>query len=175
MNLLRLLKKLYLKAVRHFDPILHARILGVTLGNDCRLINVDFGSEPWLVKLGNRVSASDCHFITHDGGVWVFRPEVPDIDVIAQIRVGNNVFIGLGAIILPGVNIGDNVVIGAGSVVTNDVPNNSLVAGIPARQLSDIETYRRKSLARAVSTHSMDDKAKQIFLKHHFAQKENAD
>lgn len=174
MNLHRLLKKAYLKVVRHIDPIVHARKLGVVLGHSCRLINVDFGSEPWLVRLGDRVSASDCHFITHDGGVWVFRQEVPDIDVIAPIQVGNNVFIGLGAIILPGVKIGDNVVIGAGSVVTTDVPDNCLVAGTPARRLSDIETYRRKSLARAVFTHSMDDKTKYTFLKRHFTSEENA-
>jgi len=143
----------------------------VVLGNDCRLINVDFGSEPWLVSLGDHVSASDCNFVTHDGGVWVFRPEMPDMDVIAPIRVGNNVFIGLGVVILPGVTIGNNVVVGAGSIVTADVPDNSLVAGIPARQLSDIETYRRKSIARAVNTHSMDEKTKRSFFVGKFVEK----
>lgn len=175
MNLRRLLKKAYLNAVRHIDPIRHARVLGVVLGNECRLINVDFGSEPYLVHLGDHVSASDCHFITHDGGVWVLRAESPDIDVVAPIVVGNNVFIGLGAIILPGVKIGDNVVIGAGSVVTVDVPDNSIVAGIPARKLSDIVTYRHKSFARAVFTHSMDEKTKRAFLIHHFTAQDNVD
>lgn len=175
MNLQRFLKKSYLKVLRHIDPIRHARMLGVVLGDGCRLIDVDFGSEPWLVRLGDHVSASDCHFITHDGGVWVFRSLVPDIDVVAPIFVGNNVFIGLGAIILPGVQIGNNVVIGAGSVVTANVPDNSVVAGVPARRLSDIETYRRKSLARAVFTHSMDEKTKREFLTRQYIGQDNVD
>lgn len=51
------------------------------------------------------------------------------------VRIGKNVWIGGGAILLPGVTVGDNAVIGAGSVVTRDVPAVSTVAGNPARQL----------------------------------------
>ena len=47
--------------------------------------------------------------------------------------MGNNVWIGGGAIILPGVTIGDNVVIGAGSIVTKDIPDNVIAAGNPYR------------------------------------------
>lgn len=54
------------------------------------------------------------------------------------VAIGNNVWIGGGAIILPGVNIGDNVTVGAGSVVTNDVPSNVVVAGNPARIIKRI-------------------------------------
>lgn len=49
------------------------------------------------------------------------------------IVIGNNVWIGRGAIILPGVTIGDNAVIAAGSVVTKDVPADSLAGGTPAK------------------------------------------
>ena len=49
------------------------------------------------------------------------------------IRIGHNVWIGGGAIVLPGVTIGDDAVIGAGSVVTRDVPAGSVVVGNPAR------------------------------------------
>jgi len=49
------------------------------------------------------------------------------------IRIGQDVWIGGGAIILPGVTIGDNAVIGAGSVVTRDVPAGSTARGNPAR------------------------------------------
>ena len=51
------------------------------------------------------------------------------------IRIGNDVWIGGGAIVLPGVTIGDRCVIAAGSVVTRDVPPDTLVAGNPARPL----------------------------------------
>ena len=51
------------------------------------------------------------------------------------IRIGRNVWIGGGALIMPGVTIGDDALIGAGSVVTRDVPAGATVAGNPARVL----------------------------------------
>jgi maltose O-acetyltransferase len=51
------------------------------------------------------------------------------------IHIGRNVWIGGGALILPGVTIGDDVIIGAGSVVTNDVASGTTVAGNPTREL----------------------------------------
>jgi len=50
------------------------------------------------------------------------------------VRIGRNVWIGGGAILLPGVIIGDDAVIGAGSVVTRDVPAGATVMGNPARE-----------------------------------------
>ncbi|MFR3227086.1 MAG: DapH/DapD/GlmU-related protein, partial [Blautia massiliensis (ex Durand et al. 2017)] len=55
----------------------------------------------------------------------------------APVIVGNNVWIGGGAILLPGVTIGDNVVIGAGSVVTRDIPANSVACGSPCRVIRE--------------------------------------
>lgn len=49
------------------------------------------------------------------------------------MTIGNNVWIGGSAVILPGVTIGDNAVIGAGSVVSRDVPAGTVVVGNPAR------------------------------------------
>lgn len=54
------------------------------------------------------------------------------------VTIGHNVWIGGGAIILPGVTVGDNVVIGAGSVVTRAVPSSTLVCGNPARPLKSL-------------------------------------
>ena len=54
------------------------------------------------------------------------------------IHIGNNVWIGAGAILLPGVTVGDNTVIGAGSVVTKDVPANVVAVGNPCRVLREI-------------------------------------
>lgn len=51
----------------------------------------------------------------------------------APIRVGHNVWLGAGALVMPGVTIGDNVTIGAGSVVTADVPPNCVAFGNPCR------------------------------------------
>ncbi|WP_270214924.1 sugar O-acetyltransferase [Clostridium butyricum] len=54
------------------------------------------------------------------------------------VNIGNNVWIGAGAIIMPGVNIGDNSVIGAGSVVTKDIPANVVAVGNPCRVMREI-------------------------------------
>lgn len=55
----------------------------------------------------------------------------------APVIIGNNVWIGGGAILLPGVTIGDNVVIGAGSIVTKDIPANSVACGNPCRVIRE--------------------------------------
>lgn len=56
---------------------------------------------------------------------------------IKPVIIGNNVWIGGGVIILPGVTIGNNVVIGAGSVVTKDIPDNKFAYGNPCRIIRD--------------------------------------
>ena len=60
------------------------------------------------------------------------------------ITIGNNVWLGGGVIVLPGVTIGDNAVIGAGSVVTRDVPANVIAAGNPCRVIRPITEDDRK-------------------------------
>jgi len=57
----------------------------------------------------------------------------------APIVIGNNVWIGANATVLPGVTIGDNAVIAAGAVVTKDVPENAIVAGVPAKIVKYID------------------------------------
>ncbi|WP_241898851.1 MULTISPECIES: DapH/DapD/GlmU-related protein [unclassified Erwinia] len=54
-------------------------------------------------------------------------------NILAPIEIGENVWIGAGAVILPGVSIGENSIIAANSVVTSDVPANTLYAGTPAK------------------------------------------
>lgn len=58
--------------------------------------------------------------------------------VTAPVHIGRNVWIGAGAMILPGVTIGENAIIAAGAVVNRDVPANMIVGGVPARELREI-------------------------------------
>lgn len=57
----------------------------------------------------------------------------------ADTRIGINCFIGANSIILPGITVGNSVVVAAGAVVTRDVPDNSMVAGNPARIVKSVE------------------------------------
>ncbi len=57
----------------------------------------------------------------------------------APIRIGNRVWIGSGAVVLPGVTVGDGAVVAAGAVVTRDVPENTVVGGVPARIIRTIQ------------------------------------
>lgn len=136
-------------------PIWYAKQKGIRLGNNCRLINVSYSTEPYLITLGNHVSVTFSHFETHDGGVWVLRDKHPEIDIVKPIKVGNNVFIGYGCVILPGTIIGDNVIVGARSVVSGVVPDNVVVAGVPARVIRSIESYEDKVIPNSCNTAKM--------------------
>ena len=60
------------------------------------------------------------------------------LEYARQIKVGDNVWIGAGVSVLPGVTIGDNCVIGAGSVVNRDIPDNTVAAGNPCRVIKTL-------------------------------------
>lgn len=60
------------------------------------------------------------------------------------VRIGNNVWIGASAVIVPGVTIGDNTVIGAGSVVTRDIPENCLAVGNPCKVVREINDHDKE-------------------------------
>lgn len=66
------------------------------------------------------------------------NPERRQICIPAPIKIGKNVWIGSNSTVLPGVQIGDNSVIAAGAVVTKDVPENTIVGGVPARFIKSI-------------------------------------
>ncbi|MGH0032259.1 MAG: acyltransferase [Myxococcota bacterium] len=156
----------------HRDPVGWARSQGVTVGERCRLLGIDrgtFGSEPYLVRIGDHVTVTGgVRFVTHDGGVWVFRDEFPDIDVIAPIVIGSNVFVGLGSILMPGAEVGDNTVIGAGSVVVGSVPADCVAVGVPARPLRSRDEYRERVLPDAFHIRSMSPEEKRRHLVEHF-------
>lgn len=97
-----------------------------------------------LVSMGERVVISKyVILLTHDYSLTtallaVGEKPKTDISISQPISIGENVFIGIGAILLPGTQIGDNVIVGAGSVVRGSVPPDSIIAGNPAVRISSI-------------------------------------
>lgn len=64
------------------------------------------------------------------------------------IRIGDNVWIGMGVVVLPGVQIGNNVIIAANSVVTKDIPSNVIAGGIPCKVLKEKAPYAGKDCSQ---------------------------
>lgn len=139
----------------------------VIIGNNCEIYkNVDFGSEPYLIKKGNHLRITNgVRFITHDGGVWVFRENLhKNIDVFGPIIIGNNVHIGMNSIIMPGVKIGNNCVIGAGAIVTKNIPDDSIASGVPAKVIKSLAEYVKSSLLKSDDTKSLNNIDKKSYL-----------
>lgn len=139
---LRLLWKKILRKIRGGYPTIEEwRLRGVTIGNNCDIYgSIDWGHE-FLVSMGDNVTlASGCKLLTHDGST----KKIVGYSRVGRIDIGNDVFIGADAIVLPNVKIGSKVIIGAGSIVTKDIPDNSVVVGNPAKVIGAYDDYVRK-------------------------------
>ncbi|MFR5875338.1 MAG: sugar O-acetyltransferase [Eubacterium sp.] len=110
------------------------------------------------VHLGKNVYANYCLTLVDDGHIYIgdYTMIAPNVTIATaahpvlpslrekglqynvDVHIGKNVWIGAGAVILPGVTIGDNTVIGAGSVVTKDIPDNVVAVGNPCRVMRQI-------------------------------------
>ena len=109
-----------------------------------------------MFSINNVIITSGVTFVTHDifdMGINYMNKDKQVPTLYKPIEIMDNVFIGCNSIILGGVKIGNNVVIAAGSVVTKDVPDNSVVAGNPAKVIETFGEYLEK---RYNSYHSYD-------------------
>lgn len=107
-------------------------------------------AEPFLVCLHNNIVISaGVRLITHDVANAIFNYEEKTKDYLCKygkIEIHDNVYIGADAIINYGVTIGKNCIVGAGAVVTHDVPDGSVVAGVPARIIGTYDDVKKRSL-----------------------------
>ncbi len=126
----------------------YVRTLGVKIGDNCKMSSsIHWGSEPFLIEIGNHCSLSyGIDFITHDGATWLFREEnqYKGIKKFARIKVGDNCYIGARTTILPGVKIDSNCIVGACSVVTKSLKSNAVYAGNPAKYICSLDEYIEK-------------------------------
>lgn len=116
----------------------------MTIGNNCNIGEHTHISAINRITIGNGLLTGQYVYIGDNshGGFSVEEAAIPPImrklQSKGEIVICNNVWIGDKVAILGGVHIGDNVIIGANSVVTKDVPNNSIVAGVPAKVVKQL-------------------------------------
>ena len=162
-------RQLIEKFKKRSNTVKYWREKGAIIGERCDINpTVQFGSEPYLVTLGNHVRlTANVLLLTHDGGVWCLREqykELSDIDKFARVKIGDNVHVGMNAVIMPGVTIGNNVIVGVGAIVTKDIPDNSVAVGTPARVIETIDEYKLKNDGKFEHTKAMTQEEKKKYL-----------
>lgn len=130
---------------------------GLTLGKGTLLVGEQsFGSEPYLIVIGTNCLITDgVRFVTHDGSIQVplIKSGEYILDVYSSkstfspIKIGDNVFIGTGSIILPGTILGSDSIVAAGAVVKGEFPKGVVIGGNPSKVVCSVEEYfeRNKS------------------------------
>lgn len=161
MNLLFVIFKIYFRLIN--KPEKYAKYLGVNIGHNNLIGWNHWSSEPYLITVGSNCQLTDCKIHTHGGGN-VIRKEIPSFDTFGKVVIGNWVYIGSGAQIMPGVIIEDNVLVAAGSIVTKSIPKGSIVAGNPARIIGNIGDYKRHNLKWNVNSKGFSYNKKKEFL-----------
>ena len=160
-----LTNKIYSFFIRFFSIENQARIAGVNMGYNNFVNSKFWSSEPYLITIGSNCAiTSGVKIFTH-GGARVARGRFPHFDCFGKVNIGDNVYIGTNALIMPGVNIGNNVLVAAGSIVCNSVPSGVVVAGNPARIVDTIDGYIERNLPYNLNTKGLSKKEKEKILK----------
>ncbi len=140
--MINILKKIKLKLTGYQD-IKKLVENGLKIGED---VSIEHGClidehHCWHIEIGDRVTlAPNVHILAHDASC----KRVLGYARVARVVIEDDVFIGAGSIIMPGVRIGKGSIIGAGSVVTKDVVEGVVAAGNPARKITTTSEYYDK-------------------------------
>jgi acetyltransferase-like isoleucine patch superfamily enzyme len=152
----------------YHDPVQYFRGQGVEIGANVEIFGAKlftFGSEPYLVSIGNDVTIShDVDFITHDGGLRVVRAKYPNAYLYGRIEVADNCFLGAHCVLLPGARVGVGCVIGTGSVVAGEIPPGVVAVGTPARPIKSVDDYVQGKRHLWIDTGGLTADAKRSLL-----------
>lgn len=131
-------KKLRVSKLDLYFPIFISNTDKLTIGENCAIASFVHIWSNELVTIGaDTIIAAHVQITTSTHNYLHIPYRLERIN--KPVTIGKNVWIGSGAIVMPGVSIGDNSVVGAGSVVTKNIPENCLVYGVPARVVKKLD------------------------------------
>lgn len=159
------IRKRFKMVVAHFySPEQYARKLGVKIGKHCFISTRNWGTEPYLITVGNHVQVTHCVSIHTHGGGNCIRKDYPDFDVFGKVVIEDWAYIGAYSQIMPGVTIGEGALVAAGSIVTKSVAPHTVVGGNPARYICTTEEYYERNKMFNIRTKGLSKKEKQKVL-----------
>ena len=110
-------------------------------------------SHCWLISIGDDVTLGNkVQILAHDDTTRIYT----GYGRVAPVKIGDRVFVGANSTILMNTTIGNDVIIGAGSLVTGDIPNDSIVAGVPAKVIGKTSEYIAREKKRMASAPKFD-------------------
>lgn len=166
--MIEIIKKIVKREKYNSDTyIKYLRKIGVVVGENCTIYvpsktTID-ETNPFMLQIGNNVKISQGVIIlTHDFSWSVTSGVFGNITGnMGEVNIGNNVFIGMNAILTKNTRIGNNVIIGAGSIVTHDCESNYVYAGSPAKKIMSINAFYEKRMIQ------QEEEAKEIVKKYY--------
>ena len=130
-------KRLRVEKLDVYFPIFISNFDKVILGENCSIASFVHIWSNETVTIGDETIIAAHVQISSSTHNYLRRPYRSQ-RINQPVTIGKNVWIGSGAIVMPGVTIGDHAVIGAGSVVTKDIPASSLAYGVPAKVIKSL-------------------------------------
>ena len=120
------------------------RLSGLKVGNNV-FINMGLhivDNYENLIEIGDRVAiAPNVHLVAVSNPNYSVLSKIDKYCTRGRIKIGEDSWLGVGAVVLPGVTIGKCCIIGSNAVVTRDVDDYSIVAGIPAKKIGETKEY----------------------------------
>lgn len=150
-------------------PKIYASFVGVKFGSNCVIMSKEFGSEPYLISIGDNVEVTTgVKFINHEGALWCVRnlySKYSGVDIVKPISIGDNVYLGNDVKIMPGVKIFNDTIIGANSLLLTDTNYGpGVFAGSPARFICTIDEFIDKKKPEFEDTKNLNFKEKKQFF-----------
>lgn len=137
----KIISKLSKKKI-DYCSVEYLRTQGVKIGENVDIIHSNIEHcHSFLVTIGNNVTITNATILAHDASTKKFL----GYSKVGHVDIGDDVFIGFGAIILPNTRIGNRVIVGAGTIVAKDVPDNVVIAGNPFHIICTFDEYLEKN------------------------------